>query len=212
MKVVACLPTRNEVENIQYMIDRIKAFNYNLFICDEESSDGTIEIAKRNNIPVYQRDGSGKGYGIVKALEVAKEKGYDVLVMIDCDRTYPPEYIPKLLEFFSEYDMVVGKRSMSHIRFLHRLPNLAHTYLINLLYGAKLHDINSGLRAFKVDKLDLDAKGFDIEAQITIRAIKKGLKIKEIPIEYNQRKKGSKIRVMDGFLIFLRIIREKFIS
>src|SRR3989338_10180008 len=95
MNAAVCLPTRNEKENIQYMIDRLKPLGYPIFVSDEHSKDGTIEIAKKNKIPVYQREGSGKGYGVRKALEVAKQKGYDVLVFIDCDRTYPPEAIPE---------------------------------------------------------------------------------------------------------------------
>lgn len=210
MKVAICLPTKNEAENIQYMIDKIKPLGHFTFISDEKSTDGTIEIAKKNNISLYQRDGSGKGYGIIKALEVAKKKKYDILVLIDCDRTYPAEDIPNLLKFFPEYDMVVGRRNMSNIRFLHRLPNMIHTQLINLLYNSKLDDINSGLRAFKVNRLNIDARGFDIEAQITIRALKNRLKIKEIPVDYKQRRSGSKIKIKDGFLILKRIVKERF--
>ena len=77
------------------------------------------------------------------------------------------------------------------------------------MYGGKLRDINSGLRAFKVDKFDLDADGFDIEAQITVRALKKRLNIKEIPISYKQRRGDSKIRIKDGFLILWRILKER---
>ncbi|MBS3097342.1 glycosyltransferase [Candidatus Woesearchaeota archaeon] len=211
MNIAVCLPTRNEKDSIEIMIRRIKKLGYKLFISDEKSTDGTIETAKKNKVEVYQRDGSGKGYGVRKALEVARKKGYKVLVLLDCDCTYPPEYIPLMLKYIPKYDMVIGRRKMKHIRFLHRLPNIIHTQAINILYGAGLSDINSGMRAFKVDKIgNLDAAGFDIEAQLTIRALKNRSKIKEVPISYEQRKGDSKIRVKDGFVILWRIIKERF--
>jgi len=210
MKPVVCLPTRNELDSIQIMIDEIKALKYDLFISDENSTDGTIEIAKKNKIPVYQRDGSGKGYGVIKALEIAKKNGYDTLILIDCDCTYPTKNIPELLKYMPKYDMVVGRRKMGHVKLLHRLPNMFHTGTINILFDGKLKDINSGLRAFKVDKFKLDAGGFDIEAQISTRALKKKLKIKEVPIEYKERRGDSKIRIKDGFIILWRILKERF--
>lgn len=211
MRIVVCLPTRNEIDSIKIMIDEIKKLGYDLFISDENSTDGTIDIAKKNKVPVYQRDGSGKGCGVKKAIEIALKKGYDILVLIDCDCSYPPTYITEILKYIPEYDLVIGKRLMKDIRFLHRLPNIIHSLAINLLYGSKLKDINSGLRAFKVNKInDVDAKGFDIEAQITIKALKKKLKIKEVPIKYRRRVGKSKIRIKDGFIILWRIIIEKF--
>lgn len=210
MKVVVCLPTKNEKDSIQVMISRIKKLGYDLFVSDEKSADGTIEIAKKNKIPVYQRDGSGKGFGVRKAVEVARKKGYDALVLLDCDCSYPPEYIPELLKYMPKYDMVVGKRAMGNIPFLHRLPNIMHTMAVNILYFANLNDINSGMRAFKLDKIrNLDAAGFDIEAEITAKALKNRLKIKEIPIKYQKRAGVSKIRVKDGFVILWRIIKER---
>ena len=211
MKAVVCLPTRNEKDSIQVMIDRIKKLRYDVFVSDEQSDDSTIETANKNKVDGYQRDGSGKGFGVRKGIEIAKKKGYDVLVLLDCDCSYPPEYIPKLLEHMPKYDMVVGKRTMGNIPFLHRLPNIAHTMAVNVLYFANLKDINSGMRAFKLDKIkNLDAAGFDIEAEITTKALKNGLKINEIPIKYQKRAGVSKIRIKDGFVILWRIIKERF--
>lgn len=217
MKAVVCLPTRNERDSIQLMIDSIRALKLPLFISDEQSTDGTIAIAEKNNVKVFQRDGSGKGFGMRKAVEVARSLGYDVLVTIDCDCTYPSEQIPALLEKIGAgAGMVIGVRNMKNIPPLHRLPNMAHTWAINLLYfrwfGNWLHDINSGMRAFRLDKIrPLKSRGFDIEAEITIRAIKDGLRIGEIPIRYEKRVGESKIRIKDGFRILWCIVKERFL-
>lgn len=211
MKAVVVLPTKNEEKSIEYMIKKIRRLKLPLFVVDENSTDKTLSIAKKLKVPVYQRDGSGKGYGVRKAVEISAKEGYDIIALIDCDKTYPPEYIPTMLRYIPRYDMVVGSRKMKHVIFLHRLPNIVHTEAINLLYGSNLKDINSGLRVFKINKLkDLDAKGFDIEAQITTRALKRKLKIKEVPIEYKKRVGQSKIRIKDGFIILSRIIKERF--
>ncbi|MBI2549701.1 glycosyltransferase [Candidatus Woesearchaeota archaeon] len=218
MKAVVCLPTRNEKSSIQIMIDSIKKLKLPLFISDENSTDGTIAIAEKNKVPVYQRDGKGKGYGMQKAVEVAKQLGYDVLATIDCDCTYPAEKIPELLAKIDDgAGMVIGVRNVKNIRKRHRLPNLVHTWAINILFfrfgsGKWLHDINSGMRAFRLGKIrPFKSKGFDIEAEITTRAIKDGLNIKEVPVEYEKRVGESKIRIKDGFLILMRIVKERFL-
>lgn len=214
MKTLVCLPTFNEIRSIDIMIDKIKKLGFNLILCDQDSRDGTIENAKMKNIPVYQRDGYGKGWGVRKALEVAKDKGYDFLVMIDCDCTYLPENIPPMLTFFENYDMVVGRRNFKDIQFSHRLVNVIHTQLVNLLFGSCLHDINSGIRALRVDKFAgrLKAKGFDIEAEISSKAVKNKLRIKEIPVGYRTRVGKSKIKAFDTFVIIARILKERFKS
>jgi len=217
MKAVVCLPTRNEKDSIQAMIDSIRKLHLPLFISDESSTDGTIAIAEKDKVPVYQRDGKGKGYGMRKAIEVAKQLGYDVLVTIDCDCTYPAERIPDLIKEVEDgAGMVIGVRDMKNIRPLHRLPNKFHSWAINFLFfrffGNWLHDINSGMRAFRIGRLKpLRSKGFDVEAELTVRAIKDGLRIKEIFVDYNKRVGESKIRIKDGFNILWRIVKERFL-
>lgn len=212
MKTIVCLPTKNEKKSIKLMIDKIKNLGLPLFIVDSNSKDGTIEIAKKNRIEVFQ-SAEGKGCGVQKALVVAKKKKFDILFLIDCDNTYPCEDIPKFISYFPEYDKVIGVRNMKDITFLHRLPNMFHTFLLNILFFGKLHDINSGMRAFKIDKLkELNSKGFDIEAEMSCKALKNRLKIKEVPITYKKRIGDSKIRVKDGFIILWRIIKERFVK
>lgn len=213
MKVQVVLPTKNEEESITHVIKEIRKTGLNdIFVVDEHSTDKTIELAKKQNVPVYQREGTGKGYGVKKALEMAEKNKCDILVLQDCDCTYPPREIPGLLKYIPEYDMVVGIRDFSRIKTFHRLPNRVHTWAINLLFCTRLKDINSGQRIIKVSKFrdSLTAKGFDIEANITTTALKKRLKIKEVPIEYLPRRGQSKIKIKDGFLILWRIIRDRF--
>ncbi|MBI4224567.1 MAG: glycosyltransferase [Deltaproteobacteria bacterium] len=211
MKTVVCLPTYNEEESLQEMIDQIRGLGFDLFVVDAGSGDQTVAIAQQNRVPVYQRDGKGKGWGVRKAIAVAKQQGFDNLVLIDCDCTYPPQSIPDLLTHLPAYDMAVGQRRITDIPKRNRLPNKFFTAFVNLLFGSRLRDVNSGMRVFKVEGMPpLDAEEFEVEAQMTIRALKKKLKIKEVPIEYRVRKGETKVRVRDGFVILWGILKEKF--
>ncbi len=211
MKPLVCLPTYNERKSIDEMADRIGALGLELMICDQDSTDGTVERARERSIPVYRRDGFGKGWGVRKALDAARERGSDVLVMIDCDCTYAPEDIPAVLAAMPGQDMVVGVRPMREIQFSHRLVNRLHTGLINILFRRRFGDINSGLRALRVEKFAgaLDAEGFDIEAQMSAKAARNGWRVAEVPIRYGRRVGRSKIRARDTFRILRRIWAER---
>lgn len=216
VRVAIALITKNEEQNIASMIDRIRNAGFkDLYVVDERSTDKTEEIARKKKVAVYQRKGNGFGCGIMSAIEIGYEKWYDYIVRLDCDGTYPPEEIYKLLEFCPEYDLVAGCREFSKIKFLHRFPNMFFTYLANILFLSNLKDINSGMKAINVKKFNgiLDAPGFDLEAQLSLRAIKKGYRIKNVRINFTERAKGkSKIKIADGFLILKRIIKERFID
>lgn len=213
MNPVVCLPTRNEIESIQIMIDEVKALGLPLFISDQASDDGTQDVAAKNGVRVFQREGQGKGCGVQTAVKAAAELGHDVLVLIDCDHSYPTKHIPELLAKMRETDadMVVGCRDFADIVFSHRLVNRFHTGAINLLYGASYHDINSGLRAMKVDRFrgKLKSAGFDIEAEISCLAAREKMKTSEIPCGYVRRLGESKIRAWDTWVILKRILKSR---
>ena len=213
MNPVVCLPTRNEISSIQLMIDEVKALGLPLFISDQASDDGTQEAAAKNGIRVFQREGQGKGCGVQTAVKAAAGLGHDVLVLIDCDHSYPTKHIPELLKKMEETgaDMVVGCRPFANVVFSHRLVNRLHTGSINRLYGSSYHDINSGLRAVRVDRFEglLTAEGFDIEAQISCVAARERMKVDEVPCGYVRRLGESKIRAWDTWIILQRIWRER---
>jgi dolichol-phosphate mannosyltransferase len=211
MRALVCLPTYNEIRSLDAMADRVGALGLDFVICDQDSTDGTVERARERGIPVYRRDGFGKGWGVRKALEAARERGFDVLVMIDCDCTYFPEDIPAVLAGMEEKDMVVGVRRMQDVQFSHRLVNHLHTGLVNRLFGCRFRDVNSGLRAMRVEKFlgGLNAEGFDIEAQITAKAARNRWRVGEVPVRYGVRVGRSKIRAGDTFRIMRRIWTER---
>lgn len=213
------LPTKNERENIRFMIENIrKHCNYEIIVSDEHSPDGTGEIAKSLGVKVFPRKNPGYGNGIRESLINAKELGHTHLLVVDCDRTYPIEYIKTLTRFARQgYELVNAGRRMSDIRLVNRLPNMFMTLLARLLHGGNITDVNSGMKLMKIEKFlgKITAAGNDSTSQIIITALKNKYKIKEIIIPYDDRhgdasRGRSKIRYRDGFIITWRIIRDKF--
>lgn len=211
-KTLVCLPTYNEQQSVGLMIDQISALGFDVIVSDAGSTDGTVEIAKDKGAEVIFREKPGKGSGVQSALRYADKNGYEALVFIDCDETYPVHDIPKLVELAPDYDMVVGARKMEHIDPPRRLANYFFTGVVNLLYGADFKDINSGLRLLRVSSYLplIDADKFDVESQITCRTKRKGLKYKEILVDYADRQGDSKVGLPDAVDTLWRIIKERF--
>ncbi len=215
-KFIVGIAAKNEEENVEYIIKSLRKRGFNeIFMVDEHSEDKTEEIAKKMGVPVYQRQGKGFGAGVREVLRIAKEKGYKYVGRIDCDGTYPPENLKNMTKYMENYDLITGYRDYRNVKPLHRIPNRFFTLLTNILYSGKIKDLNCGIKVFNVDKFYnlLDSDGWDLEAQVTIRALKKKYRIKQIPIDYKLRYAGnSKIRIRDGFPILWRIIKERFIK
>jgi glycosyltransferase involved in cell wall biosynthesis len=214
IRIGVALVAKNEEESIAYMINKLREFGYKgIYVVDEESTDKTKEIAEKMGVKVFQREGRGFGCGIKSALKIAADKGYDYMIRLDCDGSYPPDELPKLVKYVEHYDLIAGVRDISKVKFLHRLPNRFHTILTNLLFNGKIKDLNSGMKLINVKKFNgiLEADGFDLEAELSIKALKRGYSIKEVMINFQDRYGGeSKIRISDGFLILWRILKERF--
>ncbi len=210
-KVLVCLPTLNEQQSISLMISQISALGLDLAVCDAGSTDGTVEIAKQMGVPVIFRDKPGKGAGMQKTLQYAEGQGYEVVVFIDCDETYPVHDIPKLLSYADKYHMVVGARSQKQVAFFNALANHGFNFLINFLFWGKLKDINSGMRALRVKTYLplIDADNFDVETQISCLTLRHRIPYIELPINYEERNGTSKVKYTDGIDILWRILKER---
>lgn len=211
---VIALPTYNEELAIDKMIKRIRSqTDFPIMIIDGYSSDRTVEIAKNLNVEVIERT-AGKGYGcaIQKALEVAANRDYDWLIILDCDMTYRPEEIKQLVSSSYQCDLVVGVRPMHRISFSHRLANRSHSLLASVLYNQQVSDINSGMRMLRVSKFvdSLTERNMGMVAQISSIAMRNRWLIRQVPIEYDKRIGDSKIDVWDWFVISWCILREWF--
>lgn len=205
--IALILPAYNEELTISRVIE---TFHYalpeaSIYVIDNNSTDGTYELAnltfdklkiKGDVIKELRR---GKGNAIRRAF---LEINADIYVMVDADLTYPASSVRELIEpiLNGEADMVVGDRHSlggyrkENKRNFHSFGNNLVSALVNGLFRANLVDIMSGYRAFSkkfVKNYAILVEGFEIETDITLHSLDKRYRIKEIPIEYQDRPAGS---------------------
>lgn len=216
--------TRNEINGIKTIIPKIpKNLVKECFAVDYHSTDGTVEYFKKHDIPVVQQQTKGRGNAF--ALGVSKAKG-KYLVFFSPDGNEDPHDIPKLLDLLEQgYDLAIASRFMKGARNeeddqtlkLRAWANQGFTVLVNFLWNGHVTDSINGYRAIKKSSyhsLHLDADGFAIEYQMTIRSLKLGYSIAEFPTYEGNRIGGQStsyaIPTGINFLGFL--MREIFIG
>jgi len=216
--------TWNEIEAAKVLFDRIPRDFDEVFVIDPGSTDGTMEFFKERNIPVYIQDKKGRGVAFLMAANISKS---DLIVFFGLDGNENPDDIKKLFaELENGADMAICSRFMKGSRNeeddellpLRKWANQAFTLLVNIFFnrtGRYITDSINGFRGFRREKLlqlGLTAEGFAIEFQATIRALKKGYVIKEIPTIEGARIGGkSKAKsIPTGLKILGILLRELF--
>lgn len=212
-RVAVLLPCYNEELTIADVVRQFRAQlpEAAIYVFDNNSSDRTVEAATAAGATVYTERRQGKGF-VVQSM--FREIDADAYVMVDGDGTYSAQAVRRLLApiLRGEADMVVGSRlhaeSQSDFRQLNRLGNRLFLMVIALIFRVQLSDLLSGFRAFSrrlVKTLPLSGGGFEVETELTIKALQRGYRIVEVPVDLTARPQGShsKIRYFrDGVLIF----------
>jgi len=223
-KVCVIFPALNEEETIGKVIDEVPVpdlkqlgYSVEVVVVDNGSSDDTREIAEAKGARVITEPNRGKG----RAMQTAfKSVEADYVFMLDADFTYPSTYIPDTLELLEDkYDVVLGSRLKGNMEDgamsrLNLVGNHLLAFLANLLYRGGISDMCTGYWGFRGDvvkNLNIDAIGFELEANMLIEATKKGYHIGELPIHYRRRGTPTKLHAMKaGFRIARTLIRKRF--
>jgi dolichol-phosphate mannosyltransferase len=220
MKTIVVIPTYNEKENISNLIKAILALkikNLEILVVDDNSPDRTADIVKKQKAHLLLRKGKrGRGLAGIAGFKKALENKADYIIEMDADFSHDPKYIPIMLKEIKKYDIVLGSRlvkgSKDKERSLSRkiITTLANAYVRTIL-NIKLKDVNSGYRCFRRKVLesvisDLKASGPDIVQEVLYKSVKKGYKVKEIPIEFKERHKGSSKLGLKQFIRGLIIV------
>jgi len=195
-EVLCIIPTLNEEKTIREVISKAKHFVNHVLVVDGFSVDDTYTNSKEAGAEVIFQEGKGKGNALKTVFREIKE--YDICVIIDGDGTYDPLEMGKIIEpiINGEADLVVGSRlqgkmEKGSISKTNIFGNNLFNFLINLLYKGKITDSQSGYRAMTskaVNLINIKSEGFEIETEITIKALKKGMRIIEVPISYRKRR------------------------
>ena len=233
--VVIFLPALNEERAIGHVLQRIPkaqleaaGYTVSVWVVDGNSTDRTLEVIRKSGASVFVQTGRGKGNGMRQAFDHllrsrdradGGSREPEFYFMLDADGTYPPEMVPEFLEVLaSGQDVVLGSRFLGKMAEgamsnLNRVGNRILSALARLLFGVSVTDVCTGMWAFNADtlrELSLEARGFDLEADLFGSAALKEARITELPIDYAARIGPPKlIPLRTGLKIALRLFKRR---
>ncbi len=217
MKTAILIPCYNESATIEKVVCDFKRLmpHADIYVYDNNSTDGSDQIAKDNGAIVRYEYKQGKG-NVVRSM--FRDINADCYIMVDGDDTYPAESALEFEKLVLEknVDMVIGDRLSStyfeeNDRPFHNVGNKMVRWLINVFFSSDLKDIMTGMRAFSFDfvkSFPIISKEFEIETEMSVFALMNNFSIEEIPIDYRDRVEGSESKLntyRDGYKV-LRMI------
>ena len=217
MKTAILIPCYNESATIEKVVCDFKRLmpHADIYVYDNNSTDGSDQIAKDNGAIVRYEYKQGKG-NVVRSM--FRDINADCYIMVDGDDTYPAESALEFEKLVLEknVDMVIGDRWSStyfeeNDRPFHNVGNKMVRWLINVFFSSDLKDIMTGMRAFSFDfvkSFPIISKEFEIETEMSVFALMNNFSIEEIPIDYRDRVEGSESKLntyRDGYKV-LRMI------
>ncbi len=218
-KIAVLIPCYNESATVAKVVTDYKNAlpEADIYVYDNNSTDGTDELAREAGAIVKYEYRQGKG-NVIRSM--FRQIDADCYLMIDGDDTYPAEHAREMCELVLNkgVDMVIGDRLSStyfeqNKRPFHNAGNKAVRLLINKIFNSNVKDIMTGYRAFSrtfVKNFPVLSKGFEIETEMTIHALDKNFLLEEVPVDYRDRPEGSVSKlntVSDGIKVIMTIFR-----
>lgn len=218
-KIAVLIPCYNESMTVGKVVTDFKAAlpEADIYVYDNNSTDGTDEIARAAGAIVKYEYRQGKG-NVIRSM--FRDIDADCYLMIDGDDTYPAQHAREMCDLVLEkgVDMVIGDRLSStyfseNKRPFHNVGNKTVRFLINKIFKSNVKDIMTGYRAFSkvfVKNFPVLSRGFEIETEMTIHALDKNFLLKEVPVNYRDRPEGSVSKlntVRDGLRVLTTIFR-----
>jgi dolichol-phosphate mannosyltransferase len=210
-RVLVIVPTYNERENLPMIVGRLREAvpEAHLLVADDDSPDGTGAIAddlaaSDDHVHVLHRPGKqGLGAAYIAGFRWGLSEGFDVLVEMDADGSHRPEELPLLLDALGAgADLVIGSRWVPGGRLVNWpasrefLSRGANTYA-RLMLGVPVRDTTAGFRAYRASTLekigldDVQSEGYCFQIDLTLRTIRHGLRVAEVPITFVERTAGA---------------------
>ncbi|MEH0860054.1 MULTISPECIES: polyprenol monophosphomannose synthase [Halobacteriovorax] len=213
------IPTYNEIDNIERMIDTIfgKYPEVSLLIIEDGSPDGTADVVKKKmesneNLHIIERTGKlGLGTAYITGFKWALENKYDFVFEMDCDFSHDPDAVKDLLAAAQENDLVIGSRYIDGIRiinwpFRRLLLSYCASIYTRFMTGIPVLDTTGGFKCFTRKALEainlnkIISNGYIFQLELNYKVWDRGLKVKEVPIIFYERRDGQS--KMGGGIIF----------
>jgi dolichol-phosphate mannosyltransferase len=211
-RAVVCLPTYNERENLEPMVQALGAVLDpaldRVLVIDDASPDGTGEIADRlaEELPWVSvlhreaKDGIGPAY--VAGFRRALGEGAELVLEMDCDFSHDPADAPRLIAAAEDADLVLGSRYVAgggteNWGLVRRFVSRAGCLYAQVLLGVRVRDLTGGFKCFRREALEaidlgaISARGYGFQIETTYRVLRAGLRVREVPIRFTERRVGD---------------------
>jgi dolichol-phosphate mannosyltransferase len=213
MKIIQLIPTYNEAENLPVLVSALFSLgipNFNILVLDDNSPDGTGEVAKRlsaeyeGRISVLHRqvkEGLGKAY--VQGIRYALDQSADVIGMMDADLSHPPERLPAMLEALQDADLVIGSRYVpgggldEEWPFWRKALSGFGNFYARTILSLPVKDATGGFRLWRRSALEAipfeesRSNGYIFQVEMAYLAKLAGLTFAEVPIYFAERTYGE---------------------
>lgn len=211
-RAVICLPTYNERENLERMVRALSQVldtaRDRVLVIDDSSPDGTGELADRlaAELPwvsvLHRERKEGIGPAYVAGFRRALAEDAELILEMDCDFSHDPSVVPRLIEAAGEAELALGSRYVAgggteNWGLLRRIVSRGGCLYAQVLLGVRVRDLTGGFKCFRrvtLETIDLDAlsaHGYAFQIETTYRVLRAGLRVKEIPIRFVERRAGT---------------------
>jgi dolichol-phosphate mannosyltransferase len=211
VRVCVCLPTYNERENLEPMLRAlgdVLGEDDRVLVIDDNSPDGTGGLAERlagelTFVDVLHRPRKqGLGPAYLAGFRHALDAGAELVVEIDCDFSHDPADVPRLVAAAADADLVLGSRyvpggGVENWGLIRRSISAGGSIYARLVLGVRVRDLTSGFKCFRravLEAIPLDevhSRGYAFQIELTYRALRKGFRVRELPIRFSDRLVGG---------------------
>ena len=217
-RVAVLIPTYNERDNLPLIVERVRESvpAADVVVLDDNSPDGTGEVADAMaaadpQVTVIHRQGKeGLGAAYLAGFRWALERGYDAIVEMDADGSHRPEHLSHMLDVAADADLVIGSRYVRGGKIVNwpadrKAISMAGNMYIKLVLGMPVNDATAGYRVYRAETLrtigldEVESAGYVFQTDLTVRTVRAGLRVVEVPITFVEREIGDS--KMDGDVV-----------
>lgn len=217
-RAVVLVPTYNERENLPLIVARVRECvpDVDVVVLDDNSPDGTGQVADElaaadPKVTVIHRQGKeGLGAAYLAGFRWALDQGYDAVVEMDADGSHRPEDLPAMLEAAKDADLVIGSRyvrggTVVNWPLSRKAISMGGNLYIRAILGMPVNDATAGYRVYRAGTLrrigldDVESAGYVFQTDLTVRTVRAGMRVVEVPITFVEREIGES--KMDGDVV-----------